>query len=108
MSFAISIAFSNPSQGMIDTTGPKISSCAIRIFGLTSANTVEAYKYGWFVAPTVFADVDPHLRIDIGKHRGRDEPSILVRFAVETMAAAQHLRAFALADLDVLQIGFQL
>ena len=40
MLLAISIASSMSSHGMIETTGPKISSCAMRIFGSTSTNTV--------------------------------------------------------------------
>src|ERR1035441_769682 len=50
MSLAISIAFSSPSHGMIETTGPKISSCAMRILGSTSANTVGATNQPWLYA----------------------------------------------------------
>ncbi len=40
MPFAIPMASSKSSHGMIETTGPKISSCAMRIVGSTSVKTV--------------------------------------------------------------------
>ena len=39
---AMAMASSKEPQGITDTTGPKISSCAIRIPGSTSANTVAS------------------------------------------------------------------
>src|SRR6267154_782037 len=41
MPLAIAMASSRSSQGMIETTGPKISSCAMRILGSTTVNTVD-------------------------------------------------------------------
>ena len=45
MSLAISIPCSSESHGMQETTGPKISSCAMRILGSTSEKTVGSMKY---------------------------------------------------------------
>ena len=64
---------------MIETTGPKISSCAMRIFGSTSV-----------------------------EHRRLHEVAVLVVAVVESIAAADQLRALVLADLDVLQVGLEL
>ena len=40
---------------MTETTGPKISSCAMRIDGATSANTVGSWKKPLASAPPVSA-----------------------------------------------------
>jgi hypothetical protein len=45
---------------------------------------------------------DAHLGIDVGEDRRLDEPAVLVIAFVEAIAAAHQLRAFVLADLDVL------
>ena len=42
--FATSIASSNPSTRMTDTTGPKISSWAMRVWAFTWSNTVGSTK----------------------------------------------------------------
>ena len=44
MSFPSRTASSSPSNGMTTTTGPKISSCAIRMSLATSANIVGSMK----------------------------------------------------------------
>ena len=64
---------------MIETTGPKISSCAMRILGSTSLNTVGSMK-----------------------------PAMLVFALVEAIAAVTSFAPSFFADVDVFQIGLQL
>src|SRR6267143_5552137 len=49
--FATSMACSRLSIGITDTTGPKISSCATRIFGKQSPNTVGSWNQPFECAP---------------------------------------------------------
>ena len=72
-------ASSKSSNGITDTTGPKISSCAIRIFGLQSTKMVGSWNH-----PLAHA------------------------VGLQAVPAARQLRAFAHADLDVLHHRLQL
>ena len=52
MAFAISIASSKEPTSVMPVTGPKISSWKMRIFGVTSRNTVGAMKLPFAWSPS--------------------------------------------------------
>ena len=53
MLFSTLIASSMLDTSITDVTGPKISSCATRMFGFTSTSTVGSWKNPFASAPSV-------------------------------------------------------
>ena len=51
---------------------------------------------------------DAHLRINVGEHGWLHKVAVLIVALVEAVAAADHLRAFLFADLDIAEIGGEL
>jgi hypothetical protein len=98
MSFALAIASASSANGIRQATGPKISSCAMRMRLSTSANTVGLTKLPFLQAPVQRRrsdaaahhgrallgselDVAAHLRQVIGADHGTDDGLLIQRIA---------------------------
>jgi hypothetical protein len=100
--FSTLIASSMDETSMTAVTGPKISSCAIRMSGFTSTSTVGSWKKPFASAPDVgmrppVAMVAPsfrdrHVARDLLLHRARDDRTEVGR-GIEAVAHLHLLRA---------------